>query len=205
MRKSIKVASGVRLNVSKSSVGASGGGVLYSVHSSGRRTLSAGSGIVPGVLVLESLADKHDPRTHFDSKCSLPFAIAALLVRRRLLHGGDDPGPRGARGRTSGRARATPVPDLPESFPAWIRIETHDGHVVQREVAHQRGGPENTMTHDDVVTKYAANASLALEAGAVAAFGQNALHLEWLADVGECFVHLRAAQRPALDAAPSTA
>jgi tetratricopeptide (TPR) repeat protein len=51
MRKSIKVAPGVRLNVSKSGVGASVGakGVRKSVHSSGRRTTTLGSGVVPGV------------------------------------------------------------------------------------------------------------------------------------------------------------
>jgi hypothetical protein len=57
MRKSIKIAPGVRLNVSKSGVGASvgGRGGRYSVHSSGRRTVSAGSGIVPGVYYQKSL------------------------------------------------------------------------------------------------------------------------------------------------------
>jgi tetratricopeptide (TPR) repeat protein len=50
MRKSLKVSSGVRLNVSKRGVGMSvgAGGVRYSAHSSGRRTVSARSG-VPGV------------------------------------------------------------------------------------------------------------------------------------------------------------
>lgn len=44
MRKSFKIAPGVRLNVSKSGIGASVGtrGVRYSVHSSGRRTRSVG-------------------------------------------------------------------------------------------------------------------------------------------------------------------
>jgi tetratricopeptide (TPR) repeat protein len=57
MRRSIKIAPGVRLNVSKSGVGASvgGRGGRYSVHSSGRRTVSAGSGIVPGVYYQESV------------------------------------------------------------------------------------------------------------------------------------------------------
>jgi tetratricopeptide (TPR) repeat protein len=56
MRKSIKVAPGVRLNVSKTGVGASvgAGGVRYSAHSSGRRTVSARSG-VPGVYYQESV------------------------------------------------------------------------------------------------------------------------------------------------------
>jgi tetratricopeptide (TPR) repeat protein len=56
MRKSIKVAPGVRLNVSKSGVGASvgGKGARVSAHSSGRRTTTVGSGIVPGVYYQSS-------------------------------------------------------------------------------------------------------------------------------------------------------
>ena len=50
MRKSIRLAPGVRLNVSKRGVGVSAGagGGRYSIHSSGRRTASARTGI-PGV------------------------------------------------------------------------------------------------------------------------------------------------------------
>jgi tetratricopeptide (TPR) repeat protein len=57
MRKSMKIAPGVRLSVSKSGVGASvgGKGARYSAHSSGRRTVSAGGGIVPGVSYQKSV------------------------------------------------------------------------------------------------------------------------------------------------------
>jgi tetratricopeptide (TPR) repeat protein len=60
MRKSMKIAPGVKLNVSKSGVGASVGGKggRYSVHSSGRKTVSAGSGIVPGVYYQKSVSGK---------------------------------------------------------------------------------------------------------------------------------------------------
>jgi tetratricopeptide (TPR) repeat protein len=56
MRKSIKLVPGVKLNVSKSGLGASvgGKGARYSVHSSGRRTTSLGSGVVPGVYYQSS-------------------------------------------------------------------------------------------------------------------------------------------------------
>jgi tetratricopeptide (TPR) repeat protein len=56
MRKSIKVAPGVRLNVSKSGVGASvgGKGARYSAHSSGRRTTTLGSGVIPGAYYQKS-------------------------------------------------------------------------------------------------------------------------------------------------------
>jgi hypothetical protein len=66
MRKSMKIAPGVRLNVSKSGVGASvgGRGGRYSVHSSGRRTVSAGSGIVPGVYYQKSLGGSRLGEAH---------------------------------------------------------------------------------------------------------------------------------------------
>ena len=56
MRRSIKVAPGVKLNVSKTGVGASvgGRGGRASVHSSGRRTVTAGSGVIPGVYYQKS-------------------------------------------------------------------------------------------------------------------------------------------------------
>jgi hypothetical protein len=56
MRKSIKVAPGVRLSVSKTGVGASvgGKGARYSAHSSGRRTTTLGSGVLPGAYYQKS-------------------------------------------------------------------------------------------------------------------------------------------------------
>ena len=60
MRRSIKVAPGVKLNISKTGVGASfgaGGPLRYSVHSSGRRTVSARTG-VPGVYYQKGVGGK---------------------------------------------------------------------------------------------------------------------------------------------------
>jgi tetratricopeptide (TPR) repeat protein len=59
MRKSIKVVPGVRLNLSKTGVGASVGGKYgrYSAHSSGRKTVSAGTG-VPGVYYQKGVSGK---------------------------------------------------------------------------------------------------------------------------------------------------
>ncbi len=55
-RKSFKVIPGVRLNLSKTGIGASfgSGPVRYSVHSSGRRTVSARTGL-PGLTYQQSL------------------------------------------------------------------------------------------------------------------------------------------------------
>ena len=70
MRKSFKVAPGVRLNVSKSGFGASVGGKggRYSVHSSGRRTVSAGSGLIPGVYYQQSVGGGRSGRAQAPSQ-----------------------------------------------------------------------------------------------------------------------------------------
>ena len=73
MRKSIKVAPGVRLNVSKRGVGASvgGGGGRYSVHSSGRKTVSARTG-VPGVYYQKSVSGGRSSQTSQRSAAPAP-------------------------------------------------------------------------------------------------------------------------------------
>jgi hypothetical protein len=102
MRKSIKVAPGVRVNVSKRGVGASVGGKggRYSVHSSGRRTVSAGSGVIPGVYYQKRLklqiysiftedrtirTPTADPLSCKHLKGGHRYAQASLAVPRREL------------------------------------------------------------------------------------------------------------------------
>jgi tetratricopeptide (TPR) repeat protein len=62
MRKSFKIAPGVRLNVSKTGIGGSVGvgPARYSIHSSGRRTVSARTG-VPGITYQQSTTTKARP------------------------------------------------------------------------------------------------------------------------------------------------
>ena len=63
MRKSIKVAPGIRLNLSKTGIGASVGGNYgrVSVHSSGRQTFATRTG-VPGITYMRSI--KQHPEHH---------------------------------------------------------------------------------------------------------------------------------------------
>ena len=76
MRKSMKIAPGVRLNVSKSGVGASvgGKGARVSAHSSGRRTTTVGSGIVPGVYY-QSSKGGGSPRSDSGSQATAQQAV----------------------------------------------------------------------------------------------------------------------------------
>ena len=73
LRKSIRIAPGVRLSVSRRGVGASIGApsARASVHSTGRRTTTLGSGIVPGVYYQTS-ASGHGRRTRGTAKPAAP-------------------------------------------------------------------------------------------------------------------------------------
>src|SRR3954471_10432162 len=81
MRKSIQVAPGVRLNVSKSGVGigAGAGGVRYSVNSSGRRTTTIRTG-VPGVYYQSSSSAAAHRRTAAPAEYAPPPTRPGLFA-----------------------------------------------------------------------------------------------------------------------------
>jgi hypothetical protein len=83
MRKSMKIAPGVRLNVSKRGVGASvgAGAARYSAHSSGRRTVSARSG-VPGVYYQKSAGGTRSKGSGSGARAAGPPAPAPAAPKK---------------------------------------------------------------------------------------------------------------------------
>jgi 2-methylcitrate dehydratase PrpD len=152
----------------------------------------------PGVpLVLEPLAAKRDPRTEYDAKFSLPYSIAALIVHGRVgvetytEQAIRDPAVLALAARVDHVQRDFPT--YPQSFPGWVRIETRAGDVLELELPHQRGGPDNPMSEDEVVAKFRANAALALDTDAVGALESAMLTLEAQDDLAACLAPLRRA------------
>jgi tetratricopeptide (TPR) repeat protein len=86
MRKSMKIAPGMRLNVSKRGVGASvgAGGARYSAHSSGRRTVSARSG-VSGVYYQKSAGSPRSKRSGSGARAAGPPAPAPAAPKPGLF------------------------------------------------------------------------------------------------------------------------
>src|SRR5262249_28810209 len=117
----------------------------------------------PGVsLVLEPAADKARPRTPYDAKFSLPYSVAAMLVRGKVALGGySEPAIRDERVLALAarvRYEVTAFATFPKAFPGGARIVLRDGSVLEAELAFQRGGAENPMSDDDVCEKFRANA-----------------------------------------------
>jgi 2-methylcitrate dehydratase PrpD len=74
-------------------------------------------------------------------------------------------------------------PTYPAAFPGGVRITMRDGTVHEAELPHQRGGPENPLSDDEVRTKFRENAGLALPSEAVEALESAILSLERAGDV----------------------
>jgi 2-methylcitrate dehydratase PrpD len=126
----------------------------------------------PGVsLVLEPAAAKARPRTPYDAKFSLPYSVAAMLIRGEV-----DIASYSERSIADERVLAVaervryeivPFATFPRSFPGGARITLADGTALEADLPHQRGDPENPMTTEEVVAKFRANAGLRLDREAV--------------------------------------
>jgi 2-methylcitrate dehydratase PrpD len=138
-------------------------------------------------LVLEPAEKKVAPRTVYEAKFSLQYSTAAMLVNgtaglaaysdeaiadRRVLD-------LARQVRYETKEYAT----YPAAFPGGVRITLRDGRVLEAELPHQRGGPENPLSADEVRAKFRENAGTALPEAAVEALESSILSLDQLADV----------------------
>jgi 2-methylcitrate dehydratase PrpD len=133
-------------------------------------------------LVLEPAADKAEPRTEYEGKFSLPYSTAAMIVSGKVDIGTytgaamSDPQVLELSRKVSYTVRDYET--WPAAFPGGVRITTADGSVLEADQPHQLGSPENPMTADQVIEKFRANASLALDATSVAELETSVLELE---------------------------
>lgn len=155
-------------------------------------TVSVPDAAVP--LVLEPLDLKQRPQTAYDAKFSVPYSVAAMLVRGRVDVSTYRPE---SLGDPDVAALATRIgyehrgfESYPRAFPGWIRVVRADGATLERETHYQRGAPENPLGENAVRSKFRANASLALDPKAVESIEAAILSLEEFDDVGECMAWL---------------
>jgi 2-methylcitrate dehydratase PrpD len=156
-------------------------------------------------LVLEPLADKHHPRTEYEAKFSLPYSVAALLLRGKVdvsTYTDEAIADREVLELASKvRYEVKEYETFPQALPGGVRIRTRDGRELEAELAYQRGGPENPMTPPEVREKFRANAALALSEGDVGALEETVMTLERSDDLSPFGLLSRAALREGVAAA----
>jgi 2-methylcitrate dehydratase PrpD len=138
-------------------------------------------------IVLEPAAEKKTPRSEYEGKFSLQYAVASMLVRGHVgvtdftESAIADPDVLAVAARVSHEPRSFAT--YPEAFPGAARIVLASGETLERELPFQKGAPENPWSADDVRAKFRANAELALPPAAAGELERAVLTLDEHGDV----------------------
>jgi 2-methylcitrate dehydratase PrpD len=148
-------------------------------------------------LVLEPRELKVAPRTPYEAKFSLQYSLGTLLVHGRvdvrsyLPEALAEPAVLALARRVSHELRDFDT--YPAAFPGALAVTLHDGRVLSADAPYQAGAPERPLADAALRAKFRANASLALDAAAVAALEESLLALDAADDVAAAIAPLRGA------------
>ena len=138
-------------------------------------------------LVLEPAAAKVAPRTVYEAKFSLQYSTAAMLVfgSAGLSAYSDETiaDPRVLELARKVRYETKEYETYPAAFPGGVRIRLKDGRTLEADLPHQRGGPENPLSRQEVLAKFRENAGRALPEEALEALEHTILALDDQHDV----------------------
>jgi 2-methylcitrate dehydratase PrpD len=152
----------------------------------------------PGVpLVLEPASTKSAPRSEYEAKFSLQYSAAAMVVHGKVgVATYTDEAiadPRVLELARRVRYQVKEYPTYPAAFPGGVSIRTRDGRTLEADLPHQRGGPENPLSPEEVREKFRENASLAVDDAAVEALEKAILTLDEQDDLRATLTPLAAA------------
>jgi 2-methylcitrate dehydratase PrpD len=156
-------------------------------------------------LVLEPADAKRRPRSGYEGKFSLQYSVASMLVRGHVSVSDfsdeaiEDPTVLAVAAKV--RYETPDYPTYPRAFPGGVRVTLVDGTTLERDLSHQKGGPENPMSEEDVRAKFRDNACLALSADDVEALETAILDLEGQGDLTAALAPLAAAREPVASSA----
>jgi 2-methylcitrate dehydratase PrpD len=114
----------------------------------------------------EPLKDKQTPASSYGAKFSLPYSIAAILVRGKA--GLEEFSDQAIQDKQildlAARARyeLDATIDYPRHFSGHVKIKLKNGTVVEENQPHPRGGLEDPLPPAEIEEKFRNNASLAL-------------------------------------------
>lgn len=154
-------------------------------------------------VVCEPVAGKLTPQTDYDAKFSLPYTVAAMLVRGRVDLDDFTPAAIAEPAVLALAHRVTclpdPAADYPRCFPGRVRITLRDGRVLERDEPINRGSFLRPLDDDAARDKFRRNAARSLPAAQVDAVADAVARLDRAADVSTLAMALRppaAEQKP---------
>ncbi len=118
--------------------------------------------IIP--IVCEPQANKRRPSNSYDAQFSIPFLVAAALVRGQLtlseIEATNDPEILAVAARVG--YETDPNSPFPRTYSGELIVRTKDGRTLRQREEINRGAPERPLSNDDIIAKYRTNAALAL-------------------------------------------
>jgi 2-methylcitrate dehydratase PrpD len=115
-------------------------------------------------VVCEPEANKRRPANTYDAQFSIPFLVAAALIRGQLtlaeLDAIDDPAILALADRIG--YAIDPNSPFPRTYSGELVVTTKDGRTLRQREAVNRGASERPLSNDDIVAKYRGNAALSL-------------------------------------------
>ena len=153
------------------------------------RTIRA---LVPaGVVqaVCEPVVAKRRPKSDYDAKFSLPYAVASGLLRGRLGVADLLPDalvePRIEQLMDRVEYAVDPASDFPRHYSGEVVVTLDDGRTVGHRVAVNRGNPERPLANAEIEAKFFDNCGLTLQREAAQRIRHLVLGLESLASAAE--------------------
>ena len=121
-------------------------------------------------VVCEPEANKRRPANTYDAQFSIPFLVAAALIRGQLtlaeLEATSDPAILALADRIG--YAIDPASPFPRTYSGELVVHTKDGRVLRQREEVNRGAAERPLSNDDIVAKYLGNAALSLSPEATA-------------------------------------
>jgi 2-methylcitrate dehydratase PrpD len=148
--------------------------------------------LVPGDVVpavCEPVAAKRRPKSDYDAKFSVPYAVASGLARGRLGLAEFAPEaltePRIERLMDKVEYQVDPGADFPRYYSGEVVVTLDDGRTLRERVPVNRGNPERPLTNDEIEAKFFDNCGLTLDRPAARCIRDLVLGLDELSDARE--------------------
>jgi 2-methylcitrate dehydratase PrpD len=140
-------------------------------------------------VVCEPLAAKRRPQSEYDAKFSLPYFVAACLVRGRFsleeLEDASRADPRILALCDRVSCAVDPDSAFPQHFSGAVEVELRDGRCYAHAERIQRGAAERPLAREQIVGKFMDNAARVLPAAQAERLCSAVLGLDQAPDLGE--------------------
>ncbi len=149
-------------------------------------------------VVCEPLAEKRRPTNHYEAQFSVPYMIAASIVRGRFTLAELEPEALEDPAIVALAARIDYAEDPESAYPKYysgsLVVNTHDGRRLEHREAVNRGADANPLRESDILDKYFDNTRLALNPSAAERLADIVLCLESAPDLQELAAALTAVE-----------